>query len=154
MDCHLYSIPGEKGTLHLLSPLTQEQLAGRATRSEFFLGRLLDPAKGTEPENISYNADFLVILHELVRDLMATDRDVLEEAQRQPNGYVFIVDQRAPADEEVLKEDIIGIFLVNEKTTDASRYRPNPDYRLIGKNGVALFPDKVEELLMQKLLGE
>lgn len=154
MDCHLYSIPGEKGTLHLLSPLSKEQLSGRPSKSEFFLGRLLDPERGTEPENISYNADFLVILHEIVRDLMATDRDVLEEAQQQPNGFVFIVDQRAPSDQEVEKEDIIGIFLVNEKTTDASRYRPNPDYRLIGKHGVALFPDKVEERLMERILGE
>ena len=152
MDCYLYSIPGATETLHLLSPLDKEQLAGLPSRSELFIGRLLDPEKGTAPENISFNADFLVLVHQLVREIMLNDPGVREEVARQANGFVFIVDQRAPASEEILKEDVIGIFMVNENKTDESRYRPNPDYLLIGKNGVAVFTDKVEERLMKKLL--
>jgi hypothetical protein len=153
MDCHLYSVPGAEETLHLLSPLSKAQLAGKESRSEFFLGRLIDPAQGADPGNISYNADFLVIVHELVRDTMVNHPDVVAEAESQLNGFVFIVDQRSPHNEEVQKEDIIGIFLVNENKTDVSRYRPNPDYRLIGKNGVAVFPDKIEDALIRRLLG-
>lgn len=153
MDCHLYSIPGANETLHLLSPLDKAQLAGLPSRSELFLGRLIDPEKGADPDNISYNADFLVIVHELVRDMMVNHPDVTEEAKGQLNGFVFIVDQRSPQNEEVQKEDIIGIFLVNDRKTDAERYRPNPEYRLIGKNGVAVFPDRVEEELLKRLLS-
>lgn len=152
MDCYLYSIPGTNETLHLLSPLNKEQLAGLPSRSELFIGRLLDPEKGTAPENISFNADFLVLLHQLVRDCMLDDPAVREEVAKQPNGFVFIVDQRSPSSEEVQKEDVIGIYLVAENKTDVSKYRPNPDYLLIGKNGVAVFTDRVEEELMKKLL--
>jgi hypothetical protein len=153
MDCHLYTLPGATENLYLLSPLDQKTLAGLNSRSEFFLGRLIDPNLGAEPENINYNADFLVILHEIVRDLMVNDPEVLTQAQEQPNGFVFIVDQRVPANEEVAKEDIIGIFLVQDKQTDVARYRPNPDYRLISKKGVGMFPEKVEKRLLEKLMG-
>lgn len=151
MNCYLYKIPSAKETLHLLSPLGKEELAKLTSKSELFLGRLIDPDKEITHENISYNADFLVVLHQIVRDYMVTDPEVIEQAKKQPNGFVFIVDRRA-TEEEVEKEDIIGIFLVNDSMTDASRYRPNPDYKLISKKGPGMFHDEVEMELMKVLL--
>lgn len=153
MNCYLYKIPSATQTLHLLSPLGKEELAKQTSRSELFLGRLIDPEKEIGPDNISYNTDFLVELHKIVRDLSLNDPEVLAEVQAQPNGFVFIVDRRAPEGEEVEKEDIIGIYLVNENETDVNRYRPNPDYKLISKRGVAKFTDEVEVELMRVLMG-
>jgi hypothetical protein len=126
-------------------------LAKLTSKSELFLGRLIDPDKEIIHENISYNADFLVVLHRIVRDYMVTDPEVIEQAKKQPNGFVFIVDRRT-VEEEVEKEDIIGIFLVNDSMTDASRYRPNPDYKLISQKGPGMFHDEVEMELMKVLL--
>lgn len=151
MNCYLYKIPSSKETLHLLSPLSKEELAKLTSKSELFLGRLIDPDKEIIHENISYNADFLVVLHRIVRDYMVTDPEVIAQAEKQPNGFVFIVDRRT-TEEEVEKEDIIGIFLVNESQTDVSRYRPNPDYKLISKKGPGMFHDEVEMELMKVLL--
>lgn len=156
MNCYLYKLPAGDKMLHLLSPLSAEEIGSQQSRSELFLGRLVDPELGATPGNISYNADFLVVLHELVRDLMVIDPGVIAEAKSQPNGFVFIVDRRAQAEEgeeKVEKEDVIGIFLVNEYATDASRYRPNPDYRLVSARGMAMLPDVVEEELVRKLLS-
>ncbi len=153
MNCYLYKIPSAKDTLHLLSPLGKEELAKQQSRSELFLGRLIDPEKEIGPDNISYNADFLVVLHKIVRDLMLNDPEVLAEVAAQPNGFVFIVDRRSPEGEEVEKEDIIGIYLVNENETDVNRYRPNPEYKLISKRGVGKFADEVEVELMRVLLA-
>jgi hypothetical protein len=155
VNCYLYKLPAAEQTLHLLSPLSAEEIGTQQSRSELFLGRLVDPELGATPENISYNADFLVVLHELVRDLMVIDPGVIAEAKSQPNGFVFIVDRRAQAEnnEKVEKEDVIGIFLVNEYATDASRYRPNPDYRLVSSRGMAMLPEVVEEELIRKLLS-
>jgi hypothetical protein len=152
MNCYLYKLPSGDQTLHLLSPLGKEELAKLTSKSELFLGRLIDPEKEITHENISYNADFLVVLHQIVRDLMVNDPDVIAEAKNQPNGFVFIVDRRSPEGEEVEKEDVIGIFLVTDNKTDVSRYRPNPDYKLISKRGVARFPDEVEMELMKVLM--
>lgn len=155
MNCYLYKLPASDKTLHLLSPLSAEEIGSQQSRSELFLGRLVDPELGATPENISYNADFLVVMHELVRDLMVIDPGVIAEAKSQPNGFVFIVDRRAQAetDEKVEKEDVIGIFLVNEYATDASRYRPNPDYRLVSAKGMAMLPEVVEAELVKRLLS-
>jgi len=152
MNCYLYKIPSAKETLHLLSPLGKEELAKLTSKSELFLGRLIAPDKEIGPDNISYNADFLVVLHQVVRGLMVNDEDVLKQAASQQNGFVFIVDRRSPEGEEVEKEDVIGIFLVNEFKTDISKYRPNPDYKLISKRGVGKFPDEVEIELMTVLM--
>ena len=151
MNCYLYKIPSSKETLHLLSPLSKDELAKLTSKSELFLGRLIDPDKEIIHENISYNADFLVVLHRIVRDYMVTDPEVIEQVKKQPNGFVFIVDRRT-TEEDVEKEDIIGIFLVNESQTDVSRYRPNPDYKLISKKGPGMFHDEVEMELMKVLL--
>ena len=153
MNCYLYKLPSSEKTLHLLSPLGKEELAKQKSRSELFLGRLIDPEKEITHENISYNADFLVVLHQIIRDLMVNDPDVISQAKSQPNGFVFIVDRRSPENSEVEKEDVIGIFLVNENKTDVTRYRPNPDYKLISKRGAGKFPDEVEMELMKVLMG-
>ena len=152
MNCYLYKLPSGNKTLHLLSPIGKEELGKLKSRSQLFLGRLIDPEKEIVHENISYNADFLVVLHRVIRDLMVNDPDVIAQAKAQPNGFVFIVDQRSPGEGEVEKEDVIGIFLVNENKTDVSRYRPNPDYKLISKRGPGKFPDEVEMELMRVLL--
>jgi hypothetical protein len=84
---------------------------------------------------------------------MLNDPEVVAEVAAQPNGFVFIVDRRAPEGEEVEKEDVIGIYLVNENETDVNRYRPNPEYKLISKRGVGKFAEEVEVELMRVLLA-
>ena len=157
MNCHVLLLQNGSNELHLVSPFTKEELKGVQSRSELFIGHLLDPSIGVVPGNIAYNKDFLVHLHSLVRELMVNDPEVIARAQEQPNGFVFIVDRRSPATEhgqgeQVDKEDIIGIFVCHERATDVSRYRPNPDYLLISAKGPGQFPEPVEAAL-KKLLS-
>lgn len=151
MQFTIFTIEQNQQILHLLTPLSREQLPNQI-QPYTFAGRLKDPLQGPTPENVEVNPEFLVLLHAAVRDIMATDPEVQEQAKTQLNGFVFIVDRRAPEGEDVDKADIIGIFLVNEHKTDATRYRPNPDYRLVGEHGLALLPKQVEEELLRKLI--
>jgi hypothetical protein len=158
MKCHTLLLQNGQEELHLLSPFSKEELKNVQSRSELFFGRLIEPSLGVLPGNISYNADFLVHVHSLVRDAMVNDPDVTANAKEQPNGFVFIIDKRSPAaadksEKHVDKEDIIGIFLCNDFKTDAEKYRPNPDYLLVSEKGVGQFPDAVEEEL-KKLLAQ
>lgn len=157
MNCNILVLEENGNSIHLLSPFTRKELSAVASRSELFIGHLTEPSIGVVPGNIAYNKDFLVHLHALVRDKMADDPQVVARAKEQPNGFVFIIDRRSPAteagsEEKVDKEDIIGIFLCNDFKTDASRYRPNPDYLLISEKGIGQFPNIVETEL-QKLLS-
>lgn len=157
MQCHVLLLEGNGSQVHLLSPFSRDELRTAKSRSELFFGQLMEPSLGVLPGNISYNKDFLVHLHALIRDYMVRDEEVLKKASEQPNGFVFIIDRRSPAagdsaNEQVDKEDIIGIFLCNESTTDATKYRPNPDYLLVSEKGVAQFPIVVEEALRELII--
>jgi hypothetical protein len=153
MQFTIFSLEQNGQTLHLLTPLQQEQLPKQA-KSRLFAGCLKDPLRGPMPANVDVNVDFMVVLHEVIRDVMVNDSDVIEDAATQTNGYVFIVDRRAPEGNEVDKTDIIGIFLVNDYKTDTSRYRPNPDYLLVSEHGVASLPEQVEVELIRRLMLE
>lgn len=152
MNCFLHCITVDANDTWFLSPLDADQLKQAGIASKRFAGRLADPVLGPVPGNVDYNPDFLLLLHETVRDVMATDPEVIEEAEKQPNGFVFIIDRRSQEGEAIKEEDIIGIFLVHEKQTDAGRYRPNPDYRFVTERGFGLLPVPVEEQLMRKLM--
>ncbi len=157
MNCNVLLLQNGPNEIHLISPFTKEELKSVQSRSELFIGQLNEPEIGVVPGNISYNKDFLVHMHALVRDIMVNDPQVIARAEEQPNGFVFIIDRRSPAatdvsQEHVDKEDIIGIFLCNEFKTDVGKYRPNPDYLLVTEKGVAQFPEQVE-LELKKLIN-
>lgn len=159
MQCNILKLQEGERQIHLLSPFTKEELQKVKSRSELFFGRLIDPAAGVAPTNITYNLDFLVHIHALVRDEMVNDEDVMVQAKEQTNGFVFIIDRRSPAATEsenahVDKEDIIGIFLCNNHATSADKYRPNPDYQLVSAKGVGQLPLRVEEKLKELLNPE
>lgn len=146
----------EEHELHLLSPFSKEELQKVQSKSELFIGHLHEPSIGVVPGNISYNKDFLVHVHSLVRDIMVNDPEVIEQAKEQSNGFVFIIDRRSPASaavssENVDKEDIIGIFLCSDYKTDSTKYRPNPDYLLVSSKGISQLPVAVEEKLFDLL---
>jgi hypothetical protein len=132
MQCYLYKIERNEKRLHLLSPLAEKDVPQTGLPTLAVIGSLREPLLGVQHSNIAYNPDFLVLLHELVRDTMIDDADVQHQASQQANGFVFIVDRRAPEGNDIPKQAIIGIFLVNENKT-------------------GLLPISVEEKLMQRL---
>ena len=154
MQLHVSVLEGNGNEIHLLSPFTAAELRSRSNSAHLFAGSLMSVELGMIPGNIAYNKEFLIHLHSLVRDLMHDDPQVSTRAAEQENGFVFIIDRRSPAaainsEEHVDKEDIIGVFLCNDFKTDASKYRPNPDYLLVSSKGVGIFPEKVETVLLR-----
>jgi|GEM_PF-1723372 len=155
MRCHLLTLQDADKQLHLLSPFTKDELQKSSSRSELFIGTLIEVQKGIVPGNIAYNKDFLVHVHALIRDEMVNHEDVIAQAKEQPNGFVFIIDRRSPValvgseSSHVDKEDIIGLFLCNDQTTSREKYRPNPDYVLISDKGVAQFPEVIESKIAE-----
>lgn len=150
MQLHIFTLEQHNASVYLLTPFAREHMPKQLSQKAF-AGKLIDPLQGPLKENVAVNPEFLIAMHETVRDVMVNDADVIAEAAKQPNGFVFIVDRRAPEGSDIPKEDIIGIFLVNEHKTDASRYRPNPDYQLVSAKGGPQLPEAVEAALMKRL---
>ena len=149
MKCYVVVLENGEQELHLLSPFSGEELRTTSSRSELFMGHLNEPAIGVIPGNISYNKDFLVHMHALIRDIMVNDPDILEEVQKQKDGMVIVVDRRSPAvadnfASKVDPEDILGVFTCHEYKTDVTRYIANPNYLLISEKGIGQLPLPVE----------
>ena len=150
MQFHIFTLEQNGESVYLLTPFSRNDMPA-ALSQQAFAGKLIDPLQGPFMENVAVNPEFLVVMHETVRDVMVEDPEVIAEAKEQPNGYVFIVDRRAPEGKDIPKEDIIGIFLVSDRKTDVSRYRPNPDYKLISEKGFAQLPEPAEIELLKRL---
>ncbi|MGL5889583.1 MAG: hypothetical protein ACRC3B_06855 [Bacteroidia bacterium] len=153
MQFHIFTLEQNNTSVYLLTPFSRDDMPAQLSQRAF-AGKLIDPLQGPLMENVAVNPEFLVTMHETVRDVMVDAPEVVAEAEGQLNGYVFIVDRRAPEGKDIPKEDIIGIFLVNERKTDVSRYRPNPDYKLISEKGFAQLPERAETELLKRLTAE
>lgn len=150
------SLQNGEHELHLISPFSKEELMNVSSKSELFIGQLNEPSIGVIPGNISYNKDFLVHVHALIRDVMVNDPGVLDEVKKQENGMVIIVDRRSPSiannfADKVDAEDIIGVFMCSNCETDVTKYLPNPNYLLISEKGIGQLPIPVEEKLIELL---
>jgi len=150
---HIYKLFEEDSPLHVVSPFSSTELTTLGLDGTTILGRIKNTKLPITHDNIEMSSEFMVMYHQAVRDIMCTVPDVVSEASQQENGFVFIVDGRAPEGKDIPKEDIIGIFLVNERKTDASRYRPNPDYRWFTQSGAAQMPHEVAIRLFEKFKG-
>lgn len=150
---HIYKLFENDTPLHVVSPFSSNELTTLGLDGATVLGRIKNTALPVTHDNIEISSEFMVLYHQAVRDTMCNIPQVIEEASQQENGFVFIVDGRAPEGKDIPKEDIIGIFLVNERKTDASRYRPNPDYRWFTERGAAQMPYEVAIALFEKFKG-
>lgn len=147
---HIYKLFENESPLHVVSPFSSIELTELGLDGSTILGRIKNTSLPITHENIEMSSEFMVLYHQAVRDIMQHVPEVISEASQQENGFVFIVDGRAPEGKDIPKEDIIGIFLVNERKTNASRYRPNPDYRWFTERGTAQMPHEVAIALFQK----
>jgi hypothetical protein len=80
------------------------------------------------------------------------DPDLHQEAERQREGYLSLIDRRrASAHGAVPSEDIIGSVRVQAGKAIAGSYRRNPDHQLLTAEGFFLLPTQLEGTLNLQL---
>jgi hypothetical protein len=138
------------GLLGGWSHLLWESMSRRNRAGQHVVGQLVDYKGELEPHNFARNPAFLERLHGIVRATGPSLPKLVEAAQRQVQGLVFVLDGRTsnPA-EGVPPEDIVGGFQAVDGQVVPGSYMPNPNYKLFTDRG---FP-QLDSLLIERLIG-
>lgn len=129
---------------------------GYGLADEVILGILLTPiSQGGDfvPDNFRDNLRFVRYLHQFLAQNAIGETAMLEAAQRQGNGYIYLIDNRvADPSGEVPPEDIIGVVQVIDGQVMPNSYQRNPNHQILTGDGFFMLPTPaLEELLVSEM---
>ena len=142
---------GVKECVSLLSPevafldgLHDEVIMGQCRRE--------NPKERINPKNFAPNPKFTSILQQIIAENMADLLEIQQQARKQRDGYIFLIDARtATRDGHIPPCDIFGGMAVERGLIVRGSYEPNPNYQLFSERGIFLLPTELQQKLMQKL---
>ena len=146
--------------LCLLEPPDIERLGGLP--SDAIIGRLVvsqstrrrwgrGRSHQSAPELI-VNERFVDLLHGVIAQWAPLEPGFAEEALRQQDGWIYILDGRTPTPQgRVPPEDIIGAFELRGGKIEPSSYQRFADHELLTERGLFQLPPSLHERLMATL---
>jgi hypothetical protein len=140
-------------TKYYVSPIPNEVVSeSKGIPPECIMGQILEDPQNFKPENFVQNKAFVDFLHEVIADNVLDYKPVLDEAEKQAEGYVYIIDARTPnPGEDVPSEDIIGA--VEVKDGAPGEYHPSPNYKLYTDNGFMRLDKWFNERLFSAMMA-
>jgi hypothetical protein len=138
---------------NLISPLPGDWLSkhGYGIPGIAIFGALrkpLDEGGEFEPDNFRENLTFVAFLHDLLAQRIFEDPGLQQEAERQQEGYVYLIDRRTTDPRgNVPWVDTIGWVTVRAGKAIAGSYRRNPEHLLFTADGFFLLTPKLESVL-------
>ncbi len=127
----------DQATQRVLSLLTPEEVQSLGgLPGEAILGVYTGSMDSLE--SFRPNRTFIDFLHRVIADFGRRSPELIEGARQQNNGWLYVVDLRTTegANGKVGPEDIIGAFEVRDGTLIQGSYNPNPNYRVLTKDGM------------------
>jgi hypothetical protein len=90
-------------------------------------------------------------MHHVLCTYGPQDRELQEAAERQGDGFVYVIDLRTPEGPmgRVPPEDIVGAFAVEGGQLCA--YQPNDNHVAFSKNGLVQLPPSLAEVHIREL---
>ena len=147
----IYEVRMEDSSYGAVSILPHEEVFAKGLSSKAIVGIVPEDATEIAPERFKPNPEFIEFLHYVIKKYCPTRQELQDEAERQGDGWVYIIDSRADNPYgQVDAEDIVGAFQVQNGLAVANSYQPNVNFRLVSKRG--LF--RLDAWLQEKLLDE
>ena len=113
-------------------------------------GRTSRAREGFSADEFHPNQAFAVFMHKVIEKFGPGTLELQEEAQRQGEGLIYIVDLRtSERPPNVAQEDIIGAFVVENGKLGA--YQPNEKHLLFSAKGQVQLPEYLNALHLQHL---
>ena len=159
MDWNVYVVERERRQCYL-SPLPHEVVFDHGLPSQAVAGEVFgevvqrattnDPGE-IKPEQFAQNSAFVQFLHASLARHAPHCPGVLQEAARQRDGWVYIIDGRSPDPQgTVPPEDVIGkLEVVDGRVT--GQYAGSKRHRILGSHGLMQLDPWLEERFMQDL---
>jgi hypothetical protein len=116
------------------------------------LKRPLNEGEAIRPENFIRNKLFNDLMHEFIARHGPELKGLQAEAQRQGEGWVYLIDGRTATPQgNVPPTDIIGAFEVKAGRLVAQSYKRNPRHVLLSLEGFFRLPPELHEQLLKEL---
>ena len=104
------------------------------------------------PETFVANRGFHELLHAVVERHAPSTPSFADDARRQRDGWIYVIDQRTPTPGgRVPPEDVIGGFEVRAGHVVARSYQPIPAHRLMTERGFFQLGLELEQCLLTEL---
>jgi hypothetical protein len=142
-----------------LVPLSHEVVFRNGLPRPLIVGELIDAVEevigdargGLDYDRFKPNPEFLRFLHAALAKHVARCPGVLQEARRQRDGYVYIIDARTPTPSgKVPTADGVGAVQIEGGNPIA--YHANPHYEPYGRNGLMRLDAWLEARFMEEVL--
>ncbi len=143
----------EQGTY--VSPLPLDHVAKYGLAPQAIVGQVTgatEAAGALTPETFVANGIFHEFLHGVVERHAPTTPSFADDARRQRDGWIYVIDQRTPnPGGRVPPEDVIGGFEVRAGHVVAHSYQPIPAHRLMTERGFFQLGSELEQCLRSEL---
>lgn len=143
------------GPKDYLTCVPHEQALSRGLAPEAIVGVLLRPLEPNEaitPAVFARNRAFVDFMHGLIARRGPGLHGLIAEAQRQGDGWIYIIDQRTLTPQgPVPPQDIIGAFEVRGGQVVAGSYRPSPQHMILSADGFVRLGAELQACLLEEL---
>jgi hypothetical protein len=141
---------GDRDIVSLFAGASEFGLTGEAIVGGYT--RVLEEGERATEANFQPNPMFVKLLHEVVAHHAPQLRDLREEARRQHDGWVYVIDGRTPTpDRHVPPKDIIGSFEVQGGAVAPASYQPNAKHELLTADGLFRLEPALHEKLIERI---
>ena len=112
----------------------------------------LDSSLSVTPEKFRRNSIFKNVLHQVIADIIPELPDAQEEARRQHEGSLLVIDARvADPQGAVAPEDILGGFRVENGLIVKGSYQMNDSHIFITDKGLFRLQPAIHDALLRRL---
>ena len=120
--------------------------------SEAIMGEFTNGPEELTPNAFQQNSVFIKFLAYVIGKYAAECPGLIAEAQRQQNGFVYILDKRTPTpDGAVPPEDILGgVEIVDGRMI---RFHGSPNYRILTNDGYMQLDSWLKDRLIDELVA-
>lgn len=147
----------EEGQKDYVTCVKAEQLS-KGLISEAIMGVLLRPLTAGEkigPAVFAQNRVFVDFMHEVIARSSAQLVELLDEAKRQGDGAVAIIDGRTKTPHGYVPNwDVVGTFDVNSGQLVSGSYKPNPAHVILSPDGFVQLDARVQSALLQEVANK
>ena len=143
----------------VVTPIPSETTFKQGLASEAVVGGLkqlsnIEGEGGFGPKDFVPNRAFADFLHRLVADHAADLLEYQAQAQKQHQGWVYVVDGRTSAPNGLIPaRDILGAFAVRGGVITPNSYVRNDKYVLYAEDGFFRLHEALKSKLMEELLA-
>jgi hypothetical protein len=151
----VFTVNTPEGVKKFVSYLPHEFVMKHGLMGEGVLGQLRRPLEGSEPispEVFIQNRSFVDFMHGVIQRRAPETAGLAAEAQRQGEGWVYIVDQRTPNPSgDVPPQDVVGAFEVKGGSVEPNSYQANKRHRVMTADGFVDLGVEIRDFLIEEV---